>query len=210
MALLAASFAVSWGLLSAWARYRCRRARLQPDAVLRLRSVSGVFRTRLIEERADGLLIGAPLYRDCYVPFQPGERLLVETPCASGVAFFASTVVSRFENPHTFLIERPKQLVRKERRSSPRFVPPDGHNVLVNGTHGVVENLSQDGARLLTCLELEAGESIEIDLGQGAPTRAWVLAIEPASLGSRQGASVRVRFAEPIQLPETIYDLRRK
>lgn len=198
----AASFLGALGLGYAVSSFRESRRKqaineLVPNAPLRMRSLSGVYRSRFVGFREGNLQVGAPMMRDAFVPLRVGEPLTVEAPVENGVLIFRTEVLGRCGDSKTFLLQRPPNLRRTERRHELRTTRFAGTPGTLNGEWAELQDLSKHGASFHSFGTFLAGDVIKVEVPRfGAALLGWVLDVQPISIDSRTASVVRMRFVD--------------
>ncbi len=172
-----------------------RRSRLgtppEVGTTLRLRSTSGVYRSKLMAIAGNEWSISAPLSRNHYIPLRVDESLTVEAPVKGGVYVFKTVVCGRDNENHEFKIRPPVNISPRDRREVKRCERSEPAQVDGHPAHLV--DISALGARLKTARRLTVGDRIRLDLADGM-LFAWVLESWPTRHGDDWREVVRVRF----------------
>ena len=176
---------------------------LDAHTPMRLSTLSGVYRARLVTADANGLVLTAPLQRDHYVPIRPGERVSVEAPVPNGVVLFRTTVTERRSEPHEVCLASPKEVHFSDRRHEARDKRWAGFKITLNGHRAELLDVSPHGAKVLCETRVATGELCLLTLPQPlGQARGWALECTPAAFGTSQGTVIRFRFYEALKLPE--------
>ncbi len=198
MALLfGGSMAIAYTLTAAGSR---RRAKLDvaPGSSVRLIAPGGAYRCFFVRFDARGLVFAAPMDHDVYVPFHPGESIMVQAPQEAGVLCFRSCVVERNPFTHEFTLARPTAAKVVERRHEPRDGSYEGSEAELNGKKARMLNLSAMGARLIAPDGVKPGDWVQLSLPLGLGlVEGWALDARPSRLDGRPARDVRLRFAAP-------------
>lgn len=169
------------------------RLRVMPEvgATLRLRSTSGVYRSKLIGLAPDAWTLSAPLSRNHYVPLRVGDRVTVEAPVRGGVYLFKTTISDRTTDEHELRILPPMNVLPRDRRELKRY---ERHEpAKIEGQPAFLVDISAWGARLKALSRFKPGERIRLDLEDGM-VFAWVLECWPTRHGDEWKEVIRVRF----------------
>lgn len=175
---------------------RRRIARPQPDASIRLRASSGVYRARYVGETSEGWILSAPIQRDAYVPLRPGEGIVAECPTDRGVLLFRSRIVSRDADTHMIVIEKPRSLEATERRTNKRMAV-DSIQIGLDDFSAKLLDISEGGAKAIVSHRFANGERVSVKLPwKDEPVYAAVL--ETQYEDGRGTYSTRLVFEETI------------
>lgn len=199
IALFLASLCASYLVGRLLRRAAPRLPQLTVGTSCRLVGTGGVYRCYLGSVKGKGLEFSAPLQRDHYVPLRVGEALMVQIPVQEGVVSFRSVVVERDAERHTFRMAAPTHFRTLDRRSEPRDDSVYGREVALNGQAAEVLNVSAGGALVVTTLDVQPGDRIDLQLGgSNSVCPGWALESVPTTLGQQAARSVRVRFESPL------------
>jgi hypothetical protein len=171
---------------------------LSPGALVRIRTSSGVHRTRFNGLMTNGLSFADPLQRDSYVPLKMGEVVTVEAPLRDGVLMFRSMVASRDVETHEIVLEAPVSIYRQDRRDANRKVL-NGRTISVEGRPASLIDLSENGVRFARNGPLEKGERIRFEFEDGI-FFGWVLECLPNFDPGDGTHVIRARFEEPLKI----------
>jgi len=197
--LFIGSMALAWGVSRWWARRTDRLPEVTPGAVVRLRTLDGFYRTRLVEVRPGEWVFAAPLRHDVPVPFRVGERLTVEIAIENGCILGQTVVGTRQPNPPQFTVPIPHNAKRVDRRSEVRTNRYDGFPIRANGSAAELVDLSLQGLSFRTSLTVARGDAVNLTLPEGlGDCTAWVLDVTPDRFGARAGCLVHARFSLPL------------
>lgn len=153
-----------------------------------------MYRSRVLRDTSDGIEVEAPIQRDHYVPIRIGEALVVEATCPGGVIHFRSKVMSRSQEDHSLVMERPSAFYKTERRQESRMDGAGLEGVCLEGKLTQVLDVSTLGVRLVSPVHVDRGERVRVDFPWlGTPVFGYVL--------DALGREARVRFEERIPLP---------
>jgi hypothetical protein len=177
---------------------RNRRLTLQPGTILRLRCLSGMYRSTYLEDSKQGWVISAPLQRDSYVPLSVGDTMVVEAAGMTGALVFRSEIVARDPETHSFTLRRPSEVRRIERRGHKRVTKVCGALTLLEGEDAQLVDLSEVGARVATRKRLAQGERVRLDMDGREPVFGWVLEILPGSRYGYDSCEARLRFEQAL------------
>lgn len=180
---------------------------LRGDAVLRLKTECGMYRSRFIGFREDGLEIAAPIQRSHYVPVRVGQQVTVEAPVGNKVVLFHSDVSGRDPHKKTLIINRPQNPFLVNRRQENRISAYYGTEAYLDGDLCEIVDISIRGGKFLCLSPLEKDSVIKvtIPLLSVAGVLGRVVESSPSAVDEKQGFQVRVRFVEaipPIPLPD--------
>ncbi len=180
---------------------------IQPPIVggtVRLKTTSGVYRTRLLAVDAAGWHLTAPLSRDAYVPLRPGEEVVLEAPVMGGAILARTSVASRDADTHEVIVAMPKRAHSIERRETRRVSESEGLPAKVESKAAVLLDVSPFGARVECEAEVGSGERVRLDLPWSEePVFAWVLEVLPVLGTHGRWTACRVRFEDRAQMPPT-------
>lgn len=172
-----------------------RRSRLdkvpQVGTTLRLRSTSGVYRSKLMAVSGNEWSISAPLSRNHYIPLRVDEALTVEAPVLGGVYVFKTVVCGRDAENHEFKIRPPINVAPRDRREVKRC--ERNEPAQIDGQAGLLVDISALGARLKAARRFSPGDRVRLDLADGMMF-AWVLESWPTRHGDDWRETMRVRF----------------
>jgi len=172
-----------------------RRSRLgtppEVGTTLRLRSCSGVYRSKLMAIAGNEWSISAPLSRNHYIPLRIDESLTVEAPVKGGVYVFKTVVCGRDNVNHEFKIRPPINVSPRDRREVKRC--ERNEQVEVDGQPAFLVDISALGARLKSRKRFSPGDRVRLDLPD-AMVFAWVLESWPTRYGDDWRETLRVRF----------------
>jgi hypothetical protein len=189
------SVAVSYAMVKAMERRR--QPGVPEGAVLRIRSTTGIHRSRLISKENGKWRISAPLSRDSYVPFRPEESLLIEVSDAMGAMVFRTRVLQRDDASHELVLLEPSYVHRIERRSEPRLTSVRELPARIDGNPSTMIDLSSLGAKLISTSRCLKGDRIRLDL---LPYPSAIFGYVLEALPEEGKTVVRVRFEEAIDL----------
>lgn len=202
--LFATAFVTSLAIGVGVSHVRLRKRRhvldeVRPETIVRLRSLSGMYRARFLAKDRAGIHISSPMQRDFFVPLRVGEEVSIEVPIEKGVVVFKTEVVSRDNDNHTFCLRAPAVPNMINRREEIRSVRFHGEQAFVNEEHAELVDVSRSGARVLTFAKIEPGEVVRVAIPRfDASQLAHVLDCTPAPLQDRQGYQLRLRFIDPL------------
>ncbi len=192
-------FAVSLLVALTVAKWRRRvpaQALPEPGCTVKIRSVDGMYRARLVQAAPHSWVIEAPVQYNRYVPFREGDHLMVEAPMTGGALLFRAQVMARTTDPHTYELEPCGALHRIERRTEPRDRATRGLTASINGEAAEIQNLSKGGAMVVSEGEFANGDGVTIRIPSLDRTVfGWVLEAMPDQLGGRRAARLRITFA---------------
>jgi len=171
---------------------------LAPGAMVRIKAEGGVYRTRFLRRRQEGLVFAAPLQRDHYVPLHPEEEVKVEAPMRDGVLIFRSKIVERHVDSHEICLAFPQEIHRKERRECARK-SLSGKQISVEERPAWLLDISEFGAKFARNGPLQKGERIRVDLADRS-LYGWVLECTLNVVEGEGSHVVRARFEEPVRL----------
>lgn len=176
---------------------------LMPNMAVRIKTSSGMYRSRFAGESGSKLRFESLLSRQSFVPIRVGELVTIEAATNQGIVLFRSRVVEREEATHDLVIERPKEISHVDRRDAARFPCNDMEvTVKLDGLSAQLIDLSAKGAKLRTRCEYKKGERVSIEFPwQSTEIGAWVIDIASAGLGENACSVLRIVFEEPAKLP---------
>ncbi|MBX3117709.1 MAG: flagellar brake protein [Fimbriimonadaceae bacterium] len=184
----------------AWVTLRKRSQKATPTVggTMRLRTVSGIYRARFLRETPEGWVFSAPIKRDVYVPLREGEAVTAECPTEHGVLLFRTHVISRENETHELILEKPKQANAHERRSQKRL-RLNGISLTVEAIEGNLLDISEGGAKAVLPRRFANGDRVAVQLPWAeSPTYAAVL--ETQVEDGRGMYSTRLVFEEPVKV----------
>lgn len=191
--IFGASMLVSYGVVKLILKLRPKPT-LPENALLRIKSPSGLYRARYLGTSKEGFLLSAPMQRDRHVPLRVGEDLVIEASAPGGALLFRSRVVARQTDPHALVVALPKKIHRIERRETPRSRDAEGELVRVENARAWIIDLSPEGIRCECDALVAKGERVRIDFpGESDPAYGWVLDVMPSGDGR---TIARMRFEE--------------
>ncbi len=195
----AMTFACAVGVSYAYFTLRKRRCKTPVlGGTVRLRAVSGVYRTRFLRETPEGWVFSAPLKRDAYVPLREDEAVTAECPTDCGVLLFRTKVVSRNAETHEFTLEKPKNLEARERRATKR-AKISGLKIAIEELDADLVDISESGAKAVLSRRLTHGERVGVKLPWlEEPVYAAVLDTQVED--ARGHYSARMVFERPIKV----------
>lgn len=168
-------------------------------ANLKLLCPGGAYRCRVLTSGPAGILVGAPLHQDRYVPLRPGEHIVGQCGIDEGLLTFHTTVLERDPDAHTLLLAPSKAYRRSDRRDEPRTRMFQGQRVTIGSAEGDIVDSSRTGVRLLTKSPLAAGDAVALTLPQGlGGATGHVLDSVPAYTEGAQGRDVRIRLEDAV------------
>ena len=194
LVVFGASVALALGAGLLWKRWR-RPFVPEPNAKMRVRTGSAVYRCRFVGETSGGWAFSAPLQRDAYVPMEVGQTVSCEVTTTAGVMIFETRVRGRRADPVTgaaILLSPPRQVRALDRREDERRPVEGRSEVTVDGNVGTLVDLSSSGAKIRIRRAPAKGASVRVLLPSGERREAFVIDSETAA-GS---AIVRVRFED--------------
>jgi c-di-GMP-binding flagellar brake protein YcgR len=200
-AIFSAVFVLSYGISSVVIFFKKNNKedghKPLPNAKVRLKTNSAMYRSRLIEVSEAGWVFAAPMQRDSYIPIPIGEEMICEVMARGGVLLFSSSVIARRSVEGSIVVATPKKTQLKNRRDQTRRVdlPLD---VTVGGHEATVINLSEGGAKVRIRGFEREGNVIRVSLSSGEARAATVLETAHDSAGS----VIRLCFDEPISVPK--------
>lgn len=147
-----------------------------PGSVLRLRTDSGIYRSRFLGVGDSGWRISAPLQRDRFVPLRIGGRVLAEMSCGGGALVFRTSIAARDGDSHELVLMPPSNSHHVERRQHARRFG-DSARVAVDGEAAELLDVSAGGVRVRTPRPLRRGDRVRLDLAS-EEVYAWVLGAE--------------------------------
>lgn len=160
--------------------------------VVRIKCTHGVYRSRFLGLCPGGWRLTAPLSRDAYVPFRPGDAVVLEAPVTGAAVLARSLVVERDMETHEIVVARPRSARRIERRETRRTVDLGGQACKLDDRSAALLDVSRHGARLVSSAAVSVGERVRLDLpGRDEPSFGWVLEVQPGESGQ---TVARVRF----------------
>lgn len=190
--VFAGSVTASYMLFSAIRRGKMRSARaIRPTGALKLRGTQGMYRSTFCDAYDGHWVISSPLQRDVYVPLHVGDSLFVEAPVVGGTAFFRADIVERRALTHEFVIKLPNEISIRQRRGTDRESFGAGLDCTINGREAKLLNRSTTGALIISTLRPDHGDRLKINL-EGEEIEGYALDCEPAAMGNKQGARIRV------------------
>jgi hypothetical protein len=201
LGILVLSAVVAYGLTAAGLLFRKKvtEQSLLPGSAVRLKTPSGVYRTRFIGPSAEGMSFAAPLQRDHYVPIGVGELVTVESPMKNGVAIFRTRVVARDADTHEILLAKPEKIYREDRRSASRR-RSEMEQIRVEDAPAWLCDLGPAGIRFRCETTIKKGERIKVELpDRNEPSYAWVLDCSGNQSRFARSHLVRARFEEPVE-----------
>ncbi|MBL8040917.1 MAG: flagellar brake protein [Chthonomonas sp.] len=202
--LFATAFVTSLAIGAGVSHFRLRRRRhvldtVRPETIVRLRSLSGMYRARFLTKDRAGIHISSPMQRDFFVPLRVGEEVSIEVPIDKGVVVFKSEVVSRDTGNHTFCLRAPAVPALINRREEARTERFHGEQAFINEEPAELVDVSRSGARLLSFCRHEPGDVVRVAIPRfDASQLAHVMDCTPAPLQDRQGFQLRLRFIDPL------------
>lgn len=172
-----------------------KRPQMSTDSVIRLFTLDGTYRSRVVSVTEEGFWIDAPLRSDNYVPLRPGETIRVSAPQQSGVTAFKTQIVKRDFEDHTYLLAWPGEFTQEERRASNRVRPEKFMFTEVDGHPAVLVDYSENGARIVTTASYNTGDLVQLELPhREEKVLACVLSVLPDALDGRQASCLRLVF----------------
>jgi len=190
-AVFAASVAGSYMVFEAIKRVKRSRRNLRPTGPLKLRGTSGMYRSNFLDAYPGHWVISAPLQRYVYVPLHVGDTLFIEAPVVGGTAFFRATITERRQMTHEYVIQLPEDMPVRQRRGEAREYYGAGKTCVINGNEGRVLNRSLTGALVVSTYRPDHGDFVRIQV-EGEELEGYALEAEPAAMGNKQGARIRV------------------
>jgi hypothetical protein len=201
LAVLAASGLISYGLMRLSLRSRGSLAPLVGGTV-RIKTIRGVYRSKLVRAGAEGWVLTAPLSRDAYVPFRVGESVVVEAPVAGGSILARTSIKHRDIETHELVLAPPRKMHPVERREMQRVQDPQGMTASLEGRPANLLDFAPFGARLECASGLASGERVRLDVPWMAePIFGWVLEVLPSEGTQGRRMICRVSFEERAGIP---------
>src|SRR5207244_4268300 len=114
----------------------------KPNAPVRFRSYSGIYRSRFVGTCSGNWSFDAPLHRGHFVPLRLGEEVVIEAPGDDALLLFRSKVIGRDAENHRFLLSKPTGMEKKDRRATRRSTAIAGRSAALDGRQAVLCNLS--------------------------------------------------------------------
>lgn len=166
---------ISWFVLS-----RGRRKVSYPPLMtpLKLRQGASVMRSQLIDVSPRGIWVSAPRSESDVVPIRPSESFCVEFSDTNGInLYFCRVLERRSGSVPALLLEHPRKVIVRERRSDRRFrFEPTVPAIIDDRIQVRVADMSAGGARVESFEKLKAGEVIAFRIQQSPATVfGWVL-----------------------------------
>ena len=200
---LLASFSLVFGIGAAIAfaimtvRSQNRKAGMLPvpNAKVRMKTASSLYRCRLISSDRKGWTFTAPMQRDSYVPIPVGQEVTCEVIAQGGMLVFKSTVIARKAIEGFIVIAAPKSAKLENRRDKAERKEID-MAVVVAGKTGAVIDLSPGGAKVKIQGFEREGNQVLIDLPTGESRGATIV----DSKNDHMGSVIRLKFDEPIAI----------
>lgn len=200
--LLASVFAVSMGISYALTAHRRRPLAslpLQPSTSIRIVGPGGAYRAHFLGIEKSGVRVSSPLQKDRFVPFRPGDSLMVQAPVDGSIVTFRTTVLKRQKEDHSYLLAHPDRVRHIDRRAEPRDESWDGTTVRLNQGVALLKNLSACGACLVSVEPLVPGDTVRLDLPDGFGTaHGWILETKADALDGKSARQARIRFDAPL------------
>lgn len=202
LVLFVTSALLAFGLTK-WAHRRktvpVEDLQLPGGQTLRLLTASGGYRCHLLDQSPKGLVVSAPLHRDCHVPLRVGEDLVVQSPGFDSLLTFRTKVVERDPLTHQLKLALPSSMRRTDRRCEPRIKNPGDGRAEVNGRSSILCDVSGWGAKILTLEPVRAGDLVNVSLpGDYGTALAYALEVRTSAHEGRLCKEVRLRFDEPL------------
>ncbi len=161
----------------------------KPGQMIRMRGLSGFYRSRFIAAGDKVWEISLPVQRDNFVPLRVGEEIVVEASTPKGALIFRTKVFGGEVGPSRIQILAPANPQLVERREYARDPKFKGEKVKVDSLAARVIDYSQGGICLQSARTLNRGDQVRIELPwQEEPVDAWVL--------DSEGLKVRLRFSQ--------------
>ena len=189
------SFAVAALVAFLLTRKTVQSAPPEVGSIIRLRSVGGVYRSKLVGVEQGVWRISCPIARSHYVPMRAGEPVTVEAPVTGGVYLFKTEIAGRDRETHELMLEPPPILRKSDRRNEARA--PKAGEATIEGESAALVDLSRLGARILTDRPCHIGERVRLEL-EDSMVYAWVLDFAPTKIGEPYRECVRLRFEEAL------------
>ncbi len=190
--------------LVTWMAYQIARSRrvvkMSPisDASARIKTGGGIYRSRFARTTDGEWWLHAPLENGHYVPLRVGEEVVIETVGAEGRLLFRTTITDRDAELKQIKIAIPEQIHGANRRAEVRHTNLSPKEVNVEGRKLKMCDLSNHGMCAETETPFIPGDWVKVEFPWAKQTFAWVLANE-----FRESVRVvRLRFEEPVQLPQ--------
>lgn len=184
--LFIGSMGVAFGSMS-MLKKRKLRAIPESGSMIRLRGLSGFYRSRFLAAGDRVWEISTPVQRDNFVPLRMGEEIVVEASTPKGALIFRTKIFGGEGAPIRIQIlapQNPQLVERREHTRDPKFA---GEKVQVDQLAARVLNYSAGGICIQSARKLSKGEQVHIEMPwQSDPVDAWVLESE--------GLKVRLRF----------------
>ena len=206
------SLVASFGLHSMRKPFR-KKLEIEPSTMIRLVGAGGVYRCHYLSHDRKGVRVSSPIQRDHYIPLRVGEQMMVQVPQAGGLLVFRTTIIERDADAHEFLLSSPEGVRNIERRSEHRDTTVEGQDVVFNGEPATLLDISAGGAKVLTQIEIDAGDQVRIQLHSNlGEAYGWALESTASQRDRRPARAVRVKFQIPLSGLRGIrarrYDLR--
>jgi hypothetical protein len=202
--LFAASLAAGYVLTTGFRKIAVSKPLFIPEAPVRLRSESNLYRTRFIRQEGDEMVFAAPISRESYVPIRVGEEVTIELLSEKGITLVRSTVVRRDDKTHEFAVGKPEMSSLIERREARRVAYEKDLRIQADSADAHLIDVSNRGAKFRTWKEFAKGERISIQLPWKKDlVGAWIIESAAAPKGT-SGREYRAVFEEPVAPPKAI------
>ncbi|MDI9639887.1 flagellar brake domain-containing protein [Kamptonema cortianum] len=199
MAVVFAISALGAYVVTSAIRKQTSKSPLHEGDNVRLLIPGGTCRSWVTALTAKGIVIAAPTHRGEITPLRPGDKVYVQASRADGMVSFQSSVTHRDANRQELTLAYPNRVRKIDRRSEPRETITEGAIVTVDGESGVLLNLSSSGARVVTLADIQAGDTVRIQLPESdEPVEGWALECQPAALGTSMATDIRVRLQSAV------------
>jgi hypothetical protein len=204
VAMITASFFGSLAVAYTVTRLRRRSVEAPKTGTpLRIRTTSGVARTRFIEARKGSWIIEPPMAKGTCVPFRPGESLVLEQTGSRGAWLYRCHVLTRDAETQTFELSVPDIGTLVDRRVCHRhaYIPPK--KCRVDGARAWMHDISEFGSRIEVTTLVAAGDRVRIDVDEmDEPIFADVIDRDAQTTLAAACATVRVCFEQAIHLTD--------
>lgn len=167
------------------------------NAILRISSLSSMYRAHFIGEVKEGWAFTPPLQRDELIPIKMGEPITMETVVDGGIAVYRTTLRSRGTHPDCLIVDRPAFWHVENRREDGRIANLGHISAKLDGDKVSLMDVSACGARIRSQAERAKGERVHLEIaGMAEPISGYVMDTD------RKGDRffVRMRFEEMTDL----------
>jgi hypothetical protein len=167
------------------------------NAILRISSLSSMYRAHFIGELKDGWAFTPPLQRDGLIPIKIGEPITIETVVDGGIAVYRSTLLSRGTHPDCLIVDKPAFWHVENRREDSRIANLGHLSAKLDGDKVSLMDVSACGARIRSQAERSKGDRVHLEIaGMNEPISGYV--VDTDRRGDR--FFVRMRFEEATDL----------